>query len=307
MSNCKEKEDKRMSLKEAIKKFVTDGAKITLGGFCGRNAQAAAYEIIRQKKRDLTFIDDSPTDQLDMLTGAGCIKKVEIAWHGASLLSLADNFRRALEKGVPHRIEVEDYSNFAMGLRFLAAAMDVPFMPVRSLLGTDIPKYNKRIVITEDPYEKKPIALVPAAHLDVAIIHVQRADISGNAQIWGGLANDENKARAAKHTIITCEEIIPKEEIIRIPNRTVIPFYCVDAVVEVPFGSHPWFCYGYYYDDLPFYRDYANYNETRESFLKWLDEWVLSCEDHTEYCNKLGWNRLSELSRMGRIIGRIPV
>jgi glutaconate CoA-transferase subunit A len=299
----KDESDKVLTLKEAIKKFLNDGDTITLGGFCGRNAQAAAYEIIRQNKRNLTFIDDSPTDQLDLLVGAGCIKKVEIAWHGG-LIALPRNFRRAVENGL---IEVKDYSNFAMGLRFLAAAMGVPFLPTKSLIGSDIPKYNDDIKIIDDPFKGEKIALVPAAHVDVAIIHVQRADKRGNAQIWGGLANDENKARAAKHTIITCEEIVPEEEIIKFPNMTVIPFYCVDAVVEVPFGSHPWFCYGYYYSDLPFRRDYLDSTKTYDGFLKWLNEWVLTCEDHLEYCNKLGWKRLHELIRMGRIIGRIHI
>ncbi len=300
-------EDKVMTLKEAIKKFVHNGCSITFGGFCGRNSQAAAYEIVRQGKKDLTFIDDSPTDQLDILIGAGCVKKVEIAWHGVSIFARALNFRRAVERGIPRKIEIEDYSNYAAGLRFLAGAMGVPFLPTKSLLGSDIPKYNKRIKIIRDPYEGKPIALVPAASPDVAIIHVQRADVQGNAQIWGHLANDDNKARAAKHTIITCEEIIPREKILQIPNMTIIPSYCVDAVVHVPYGSHPWSCYGYYYHDVLFQRDYSKYNKTYEGFLKWLDEWVISCDDHVEYCNKVGRERLLELTKMEQMLNKIPI
>jgi len=299
--------DKTLTLKEAIHDFVHDDCSLTLGGFCGRNSQAAAHEIVRQHKRNLRIIDDSPTDQLDIMIGAGCVKAVEIAWNGVSIFSLARNFCRSVEEAIPHRIEVEDYSNYAAGLRFLAGAMDVPFMPTRSLLGSDIPKHNQKIKIIDDPYEEKPIALVPAASPDVAIIHVQLADIQGNCQIWGHLANDENKARAAKHTIITCEEIAPEEKILRIPNMTVIPSYCVDAVVQVPYASHPWSCYGYYHHDVMFQRDYARLNKTHKGFLKWLDEWVLSCEDHTEYCNKLGQDRLQELARLEQEINRIPL
>ncbi|MEM3697677.1 MAG: CoA-transferase [Candidatus Micrarchaeia archaeon] len=302
----KDADDKIMSLKEAIRRYVSDGNTITLGGFCGRNAQAAAYEIIRQRKRNLIFVDDSPTDQLDMLIGSGCIDKVEIAWHGG-LITLPPNFRRAVEQEIPKRIEIEDYSNFAMSLRFLAGALDIPFMPVKSLLGSDIPRYNKKIKIVKDPYSKEPLALVPAARPDVAIIHVQRADKKGNSQIWGGLGNDENKARASKHTIITCEEIVPEEEIRRIPNMTIIPFYCVDAVVEVPYGSHPWFCFGYYYGDLPFRIKYFVSSRTYDGFTKWINEWILGCENHFEYCNKLGWERLYKLSRMERLIAKIPI
>ena len=299
--------DKTLTLKEAIRDFVHDGCSLTLGGFCGRNSQAAAYEIVRQHKRNLTIIDDSPTDQLDTMIGAGCVKAVEIAWNGISIFSLARSFRRSVEEAIPHRIVVQDYSNYAAGLRFLAGAMNVPFMPTRSLLGSDIPKHNQKIKIIDDPYEGRPIALVPSASPDLAIIHVQRADTRGNCQIWGHLANDENKARAAKHTIITCEEIVPEEMILRIPNMTVIPSYCVDVVVQVPYASHPWSCYGYYHHDVMFQRDYARLNETHEGFLRWLDEWVLGCEDHTDYCGKVGEGRLSELSETERSINRIPV
>ncbi len=303
----KEREDKIMTLKESIQKFVDDNCSLTLGGFCGRNSQAAAHEIIRQKKRSITVIDDSPTDQLDMLIGAGCIKKVEIAWHGVSLFAMAENFRRAVEKGVPCTIEVEDYSNYAVALRFLAGAMSLSFLPTKSLLGSDIPKYNKKIKIVEDPYEDEPVALVPAAKPDVAIIHVQRADKRGNAQIWGHLGNDENKARAAKHTIITCEETVSESVIARTPNMTAIPFYCVDAVVETSYGSHPWSCYGYYYHDVIFQRDYAKSNETYESFQKWLKNWVLNCEDHADYCQKVGQKRLLTLKKIEQNLNKIPV
>jgi glutaconate CoA-transferase subunit A len=303
----KKKEDKVLTLKEAVKKFVADGSSLTLGGFCGRNSQAAAFEIIRQGKRELLFIDDSPTDQLDALIGAGCLSKLEIAWHSVSIFAPAMNFRRAIEKDLPHRIEVEDYSNYAVGLRFLAGAMNVPFLPTRSLLGSDISNYNKRIKVVTDPYNGGPVSLVPAASPDVAIIHVQHADKCGNAQIWGHLANDENKARAARHTILTCEKIVTEETIRRIPNMTCIPFYCVDAVVEIPYGSHPWSCYGYYYHDVAFQKEYAHWNETREGFMKWLNEWVLSVEDHVDYCSKVGTQRLKELTKMEHAINRLPL
>lgn len=307
MTDQKRSADKMLTLREAIKEFLHDGCSVTLGGFCGRNSQAAAYEIVRQNKRNLTVIDDSPTDQLDILIGAGCIKRVEIAWNGVSIFSLARNSRRSIEEAIPHRIEVQDYSNYAASLRFLAGAMNVPFLPTRSLLGSDIPKHNQGIKIINDPYEGKPIALVPAALPDVAIIHVQRADKQGNAQIWGHLANDENKGRAAKHTVVTCEEIVKEDVIMKIPNMTVLPSYCVDAVVEVPYGSHPWSCYGYYYHDLIFQRDYAKNSETRSGFLKWVNEWILSCEDQTDYCRKVGKRRLSKLTKMEQAINRIPV
>jgi glutaconate CoA-transferase subunit A len=295
------------TLKEAIGKFVKDGCSVTFGGFCGRNSEAATHEIVRQRKRNLTVIDDSPTDQLDILIGAGCVKVVEIAWVSVSIFARALNFRRSVENAIPRGIKVEDYSNYAIGLRFLAGALGIPFMPTKSLLGSDIPRYNDRIKIIEDPFEGKSIALVPAATPDVAIIHVQRADSEGNAQIWGHLANDENKARAAKHTIVTCEEIISTDRIMKIPNMTIIPSYCVDAVAEVPYGSHPWSCYGYYCHDIVFHREYAKQNETYEGFLKWLDRWILSCDSHGDYCRKVGMKRLKELTEMERKLNTIVI
>ncbi len=300
-------ESKNTTLDEAVKRFVNDGCSITFGGFCGRNSQAAAHEIVRQGKRSLTVIDDSPTDLLDILIGAGCIKAVQIAWQSVSIFARAANFRRSVENGIPTKVSVEDYSNYSMGLRFLAGALGIPFMPTTSLLGSDIPAHNKKIKILEDPYEGRPVALVPAASPDLAIIHVQHADQEGNAQIWGHLANDENKARAAKHTILTCEQIISSERIRKIPNMTIIPSYCVEAVIQVPYGSHPWSCYGYYYHDVLFQRDYAKQSESLEDFLKWLDEWVLSCDNHEDYCRKVGKKRLKELSELERQLNRIVV
>ncbi|MFH0748776.1 MAG: CoA-transferase [Candidatus Bathyarchaeota archaeon] len=299
-------ENKRLGLNEAIEKFVEDGNSITFGGFCGRVSMAAALEIVRQKKKNLTLIDDSKNDETDILIGAGCIKRWEGAYLSHGVPGLSRNFRRSIEHEVPFRIEVEEGSNYAMSLRFLAGALNVPFLPTKSLLGSDIPKYNPKIKIIKDPYEGKPLALVPAAHPDLAIIHVQRADALGNAQILGFLANDENKARAAKHTIITCEKIVPTDEIRKIPNLTTIPFYCVDAVVEVPYGSYWWSLTGYYTYDIMFSKDFVKENGTREGFLAWLDKWVYSCEDHKEFLEKVGLDRIRRVTEIEHMCNKVP-
>jgi glutaconate CoA-transferase subunit A len=267
---------------------------------------AAALEIVRQRKKDITLVDDSKNDEADILIGAGCVKRWEGAYLSHGVPGLSRNYRRAVEQGVPHYLEVEESSNYAMSLRFLAGALNVPFLPTKSLLGSDLPKYNQKIKVMEDPYEGKPIALVPAAHPDAAIIHVQRADSMGNAQILGFLANDENKARAAKHTIITCEKIVSTDEIRKIPNLTAIPFYCVDAVVEVPYGSYWWSLTGYYTYDIMFSKDFVKENGTREGFLKWLDKWVYGCEDHQEFLGKVGWDRIKRVTEIERMCNKIP-
>lgn len=297
---------KQMTLQEAIKKYVHSGCSITFGGFIGRDCVAAAHEIIRQGIRDLTVIDDSKTDVMDLLVGAGCVKRWEGAYLGYGAIGLAPNIRRSVEKGVPLKIELEDWSNAGISMRFLAGSLNVPFMVTRSMLGTDIVKYNQRVKVIDDPYGGEPVALVPAARPDVAIIHVQRADVMGNAQVWGFTGNDENKARAARHTIITCEEIVSTDEIRRRGNLTLIPFYCVDAVVQVPFGCHPQSCYGYYAYDVLFCGDYHEAAKDRDKFLQWLDHYVFGAEDHLAYCAKVGWDRLQKLMGLERRFNRIP-
>lgn len=298
--------DKRMSLAEAVAHYVRDGCSITFGGFIGRDCVAAAREIARQGIRELTLIDDSKTDVADILVGAGCVARWEGAYLGYGALGLAPNIRRAVEKGEPQALEVEDWSNAAISMRFLAGALNVPFLPTRSLLGSDLLRHNPRVRVMTDPYEGQPVALVPAARPDVAFIHAQRADASGNALVWGFTGNDENKARAARHVIITCEEVVPAEEVRRHANLNLIPFYCVDAVVEVPFGCHPQSVYGYYAYDVLFCAEYRERSLTREGFQAWLEEYVFGCPDHAAYCRRVGLERLQALARLEREFNRLP-
>ncbi|TYT60821.1 CoA transferase subunit A [Natrialba swarupiae] len=288
--------DKTTTLEDAIADYVTDGSSVAFGGMGGRDPEAAAREIVRQEKTGLTVLDDARTTLLDIMVGAGCVDEYVGSWVGTSLISQGHNIRNAVENGVPHHLEMRDVSNFGSSLMFLAGAMDVPFVPTRSMLGTDIPEHNDDLEVIEDPFGSgDPLALVPAARPDVAIIHVQRCDPLGNAQIRGNVVNDHLKARAAEKTIITCEELVTTDEIREAPELTRIPFYTVDAVAEVPFGSHPWHCYGRYYADLPFYREYGLRSQDREDFLEWLEEWICP---HEEYIERIGEDRLATLERM---------
>ena len=290
--NYKKRLNKIMTEQEAVAIFVKDGYSITQSGQYQRTQQSCFREIARQGQKDLTIIDDNLHWQQDMVVGTGQVKKIELCYMPIRQLSGASgmpNIERAMKEGIPRSIELEDYSQFSMGARFVAGAMNVPFFPVKSLLASSYPEYNKRIKVINDPYENKPIALVPAAHPDVAFISVQKADRTGNAQIWGNRASDEFKARAAKHCVIYTEELVSTEVIHKYPAETAIPSYVVDAVVLLPFNCHPWGIYGYYHDDgLALMRDMLA-QQTREAFLTWLDEWVLGVKDHYEYCNKIGW------------------
>lgn len=292
--------DKTTDLAAAIREYVPDGASVAFGGMGGRDPEAAAREIVRQGVSGLRVLDDARTTLLDVMVGAGCVEEYVGSWVGTSLISQGHNVRNAVENDVPHHLEMRDVSNFGSSLMFLAGAMDVPFVPTRSMLGTDIPVYNDDLEVIEDPFGSgDDLTLVPAATPDVSIIHVQRCDRHGNAQIFGNVVNDHLKARAAEHTVVTCEEVVSTETIQGAPELTRIPFYTVDAVAEVPFGSHPWHCYGHYYADLPFYREYGLASCDRESFLDWLDEWLLP---HDAYLEKVGRDRLSRLREMERTI-----
>ncbi|MFZ5633272.1 MAG: CoA transferase subunit A [Bacillota bacterium] len=298
--------NKVTTLPEAVSGLVRDGDTVSMGGILSREPVACAYELIRQGKKDLTMIVDSRDESVELLIGSGLVKKVESAYVWVGVIGSGLHFRRAVEKGIPRHIEVEDYSNLAIGMRFLAGALGVPYMPLRSMMGSDIPRHNPRVKITEDPYDGEKVALVPAARPDVAFIHVQRADKMGNAQIWGMIGNDINIARAAKKVILTCEEIVPTPEIRKIPNMTQIPFYCVEAVVELPFGAHPLGVAGYYWIDTPFRREWLAASKTYEGFRAWLDKWVFSWDSFDGYLRKLGEERLAGLREMEHDNFRIP-
>ncbi len=298
--------DKRITLDRAVSRFVKDGCSIAFSGVSSREPMAAAYEIIRQAKKNLTFVTDSSADTAELLIAGGCLSRLESAYVWVGVIGKGYNFRRAVEEGIPNYLDLEEYSNLGISARFMAGASGLPFMPTRSLLGSDIITCNPRIKVMEDPYGSGPVALVPASRPDVAFIHVQRADMSGNAQIWGMLMNDDILARAAKNVVLLCEEIIPTAEIRKIPNMTVIPSYCVSAVVEVPFAAHPMSIAGCYWMDIPFRREIMAASKTRAGIVAWLDEWVHGVPDHRAYREKVGAERLERLRRLEHDYYRIP-
>ena len=232
-NKCLSMENKVMSLKEAISKFVHDGVYIAMGGFGHvRVPMAAIYEIIRQGKRNLIVSGKTAVHDLDVLIAAGCVSKVEVAYSfGHELRGLSPASRRAVESG---QVKVAaEWSNASLQWRFKAAASGLPWIPAYVMMGTDTFKYSAAKIV-KDPFTGRPICLIPACFPDVAIIHVHRCDRYGNAQIDGILVEDFELARAAKRLIITTEEIVPNEKIREEPWRTCIPYFYVDAVVEVP-------------------------------------------------------------------------
>ncbi|MGZ4149903.1 MAG: CoA transferase subunit A, partial [Actinomycetota bacterium] len=204
--------------------------------------------------------------------------------------------RRRIEDEDPGPLEIEEYSHFGMVCRYVAGAANLPFFPIRSYYESDIPSVNPKIVPMRSPYEDgTEVYVVPPLQPDVAIVHAQRADESGDAQIWGLLGCQKEAAFAAKHVILVCEEVVPEATIRRDPNRTVIPSAVVDAVVEEPLGCHPSFAQGYYDRDNAFYLEWDKIARDPETLEAWLDEWVYGLQDHREYVEKFGaahWDAL---------------
>lgn len=249
----KSKRDKRMSLSDAVERFVHDGDDVGIGGFVnGRQPVAIIHEIARQGRKGLTLSFQSGGLAPEYLAGAMLleptrtgIKRMELAYWAHEAFGLSPLFRHVAERGL---VELEDWSNYNMSARFKAASMGLPFLPTRSPIGSDMLRANRAAMI-DCPFTGRPIMLVPACHPNVALIHVQEADPFGNCRIQGQLFTCPEIALAAAHTIVTCERVVEHEEMTRYPNRVSIPFFAVDAVVEVPFGAYPGNCYGYYYFD----------------------------------------------------------
>ena len=286
---------KIMTTDEVIKNFVQDGDTIFLGGFAHLYPYAFVHEMIRQKKTNLTLCKHSPELMADMMIGAGLIKKLIFGWFGNPGVGSSHCFRRAVEKGIPQPIEIEEYTHFALTSRLKAASMGLPFLPTKSIIGSDLAKYNSNFKFMDCPFTGEKLCLVPAMNPDVALINVQRADALGNSQVWGAICDIREGAFASKKVIVAAEEIVSTEVIRRDPNRTVIPYFLVNAVVEEPWGCHPSYAMGYYDRDNDFYIDYDTKTRTVEGFEEYLKEWVYSVSNRREYLNKLGVEKLLKL------------
>jgi 3-oxoacid CoA-transferase subunit A/glutaconate CoA-transferase subunit A len=295
--------DKRMTVAEAVRKFVPDGSLLAVGGFGHiRVPMALIYELVRQRRRDLTVLGKTAVHDIDILIGGGCVSRVEVAYAFAhELRGLSPCGRRAVESG---RVKVTgEISNAGFQWRFLAAAMGVPFMPVRSMLGTDTLKHSSAKVI-DDPWSGKPVGLVPACYPDVALFHVHRCDRFGNAQIDGIMIEDFELARAARRLIVTAEEIVDHEEIQQRPWDTAIPFYLVDAVVEVPFGAHPTEMPLTYTFDEAHIAAWLEVSKTDEGVKDYFDEYVFGVPDFEAYLEKIGG--LRTLTRLKQVMKLQP-
>ncbi len=288
--------DKRTTLHEAVAQYVPDGAILACGGFGHiRVSMAAIYEIIRQRKRDLTFCGKTAVHDSDVLIAAGCINRIEVAYaFGHELRGLSPASRRAAESG---RCQVvAEISNAGYQWRFLAAAMGLPFIPTRVMLGTDTLAHSSAKVV-EDPFSGKPIALLPACYPDVVLMHVHRCDKYGNCQVDGIAIEDFELARAARRMIITTEKIVDEDVIRSQPWRTLIPYYLVDAVIEVPCGAHPTLMPDLYYFDEAHIGEWLRLSKTDEGAAEYFARYVYGVENFGEYLGLIGGQEQLEYLR----------
>ncbi|MGE5227452.1 MAG: CoA transferase subunit A, partial [Planctomycetaceae bacterium] len=277
------------TMRDAVAELVRDGDTISIEGFTHLISFAAGHEIIRQRKRDLTLARMTPDVIYDQLVAGGVARKLIFSWLGNPGVGSLHAIRRRIEDQDPGPLEVEEYSHFGMVCRYVAGAANLPFFPIRSYYESDIPSVNPKIVPMRSPYEDgTEVYVVPPLRPDIAIVHAQRADESGDAQIWGLLGCQKEAAFAAERVIVVCEEIVPEATIRRDPNRTVIPSAVVDAVVEEPFGCHPSFAQGYYDRDNAFYLEWDTIARDPQTLEAWLDEWVYGLKDHREYVERFG-------------------
>ena len=274
-------------MREAVAAHVRDGDTVVIEGFTHLICFAAGHEIIRQKRRDLTLCRLTPDLIYDQMIAAGCARKLVFSWAGNPGAGSLHAFRRAAEgKGPP--LELEEYSHFGMVARLSAGAARLPFWTMRNYMGTDLPRVNPMIRSVSCPYTGEVLSTVPALNPDVTIVHAQRADAQGNAQIWGLLGVQKEAAFASDRVIVVVEEIVDESAIRADPNRTLIPGLIVDAVVVEPWGAHPSYAQGYYDRDNEFYLGWEKISRDPAALARYLDEFVYGLRDRAEYVQKCG-------------------
>ena len=270
---------------------------------------AVACEIIRQKKGNLHLYVHSHGQALDLLIGAGCARRVELAYAGMGRFApTMVRFRKAVQNG---EIEWEDYTNYQMTLRFFAGSLGIPFMVTKTSLGSDIvlkegfsPETRredkvarKKLAIVNSPFAdgEDRVVLVPAINADVALIHAQYVGEKGTVRIEGLKFTDVEMAKCASKLIVTCEQIVPESYLRRNPDINCLPFFLADAIVLAPYGAHPTGCFNCYDYDAQHLKMYREMAEDDGKFKEYLDEWVYGVSGHEEYLAKVGTERFLEI------------
>ncbi|WP_312375457.1 CoA transferase subunit A [Stutzerimonas nitrititolerans] len=274
-----------LSLGEAIERFVKNGDTVALEGFTHLIPTAAAHELIRQDKKDLTLVRMTPDLVYDLLIGAGCAKKLIFSWGGNPGVGSLHRLRDAVERQWPQPLEIEEHSHADLANAYVAGASGLPFAVLRAYLGSDLPKVNPMIKFIDCPFTGEKLAAVPSVRPDVTVIHAQKADRKGNVLIAGILGVQKEAALAARRCIVTVEEIV--DDLDAPMNACVLPTWALSAVCLVPGGAHPSYAHGYYERDNRFYQAWDPIARSRESFTAWIDEFIRGTTDFSAFQAKL--------------------
>lgn len=295
--------NKVTTVENAVKTLLNDGDYLAIGGFgANRIPTAVLHEIVRQRKKNLAFAGHTATHDMQILVGGECVDRIDIAYIiGLEARGLSPSSRRAIESG---KIKITEWTNATLSWRIKAAAMGLSFLPARNILGTDTFKYSaaKEMLC---PFTGQKYAAYPALYPDFAAIHVHECDIYGNAHVYGASVSDQDLAKAARRVVLTTERIIPTEEIRQKPHATFIPFWCVDAVVEVPFGSYPGNMPYEYFSDEEHLKKWLTIEKDPEEFKAFFKKQILDTKDFYEYLELNGGiDRILKLRAIEHLIDK---
>lgn len=290
-----ERDGKLTDLGSAIDAHLADGDSLYITGFTHLIGFGAAHEIIRRRRRDLTLIRLTPDVVYDQLIAAGCARRLHFSFLGNPGVGSLKAIRRAIEAG---EIEWTEYTHGSLIAALRAGATGAPFALAAAAGRTDLPRHSDRFAYVDSPFDGERVGVVAALRPDLAIVHVQRADAAGNAQVWGPVGDIPEAANAARRVIVTAEEIVETEQLRRDPNRTVLLAGAVDAVVHLPWGAHPSYAQGIYGRDNRFYRQWAEISSTQERIDAYFEQQVHGLPDWSSYVER-NRARLEELAEIG--------
>ncbi len=270
-----------VSLREAVAGLVHDGDAVALEGFTHLIPFAAGHELIRRHRRHLTLIRMTPDLIYDQMIGMGCASRLVFSWGGNPGVGSLHRFRDAVQSGWPAPLEIEEHSHADMAARYQAGASGLAFAVMRGYVGSDLPKYNRKIRSIVCPFTGEVLTATPALNPDVTIIHAQKADRKGNVLIHGIIGIQKEAALAAKKVIVTVEERV--DDLQAPVNACVLPAWVVSCISVVPGGAHPSYAHGYYKRDNAFCRAWDGISRDRDTFLSWMNRHVLATADFAEY------------------------
>jgi glutaconate CoA-transferase subunit A len=273
------------TLSDAVRTHIHDGDTVALEGFTHLIPFAAGHEIIRQGIRNLSLIRMTPDVIYDQLIGAGCARKLTFSWGGNPGVGSLHRLRDAVEQDWPHALELEERSHADLANAYVAGAANLPFAIMRGYSGSDLPKFNTQIRTIRCPFTGEELAATPAVRPDIAVIHAQKADAKGNVLLWGIVGVQKEAVLSAKRAIVTVEERV--ENLDAAENACVLPGWVIDAVCLVPHGAHPSYAHGYYDRDNVFYRQWDAISRDRQTFLEWIERYIMETADFAEYEQRL--------------------